>query len=65
MKEYKEKKMLSRSEIVARLRSIADEVEQGSITAGAAQVPLPEEGEFEFELKSDKLEIEVEFPLRR
>lgn len=61
MMKYKEKKMLSRSDIAARLRRIADEVEQGSLVAGESRLSMPDKAEFELEAEPDELEIKIEW----
>lgn len=61
MKEYREREVLSRSDIAARLRRIADGFERGSMAAGEVQVSVPDRAEFELEVESDELEIKIEW----
>lgn len=57
--EYKEKVMLSRSDIAARLRRIADAVEDGSMMAGQMYVSMPEQARFALEVDPHELQVEI------
>lgn len=59
--EYKEKVMLPRTDIAARLRRIADAVEDGSMMAGQLHVQVPDQARFKLEVEPDELEIELKW----
>lgn len=61
VKQYKEKEVLTRSEIAARLRRIADEIEQGSISPGGSPMAMPSQAKFKLEVKPNELEIEIKW----
>ena len=61
MTVHKEKERVSHKEIATRLRHIADDIEKGIITVGEVQFTMPEQAEFDLEVESGKLEIEIEW----
>lgn len=60
-KEYKEKTIMSRSDIAGRLRYIADAVEHGSFTAGEMRVTVPEKAKLEIEIEPTEVELEIKW----
>jgi amphi-Trp domain-containing protein len=61
--KQKQKMRLSRDDIAAQLRALADSIAAGTVTAGDRQYPVPDNATYEFEADDDEVEIEVSWKL--
>jgi len=64
--KFKEHLVLDRQEIADRLRHLADQIGQGTISLGSVQATVPERAEYEVELEVNhqKRELEIEVKWR-
>lgn len=61
VREYKSREVLSRSEIAARLKSMAEGIEKGYASVGDMRVSIPDQAELEVEVERNELEIKIEW----
>ena len=64
--EFEEKLFLNRADIANRLRALADQIAQGSLSLGSARSSVPEQARYEvdFEVKPGKGELKIEIEWR-
>ena len=64
--EFEEQLVLSRADIANRLRALADQISQGTVSLGSVRSSVPDQARYEvdFEAKPGKCELKVEVEWR-